>query len=159
MKLQELEPKRRFGTANFERRKHPRWSIDLPVEYRPNGSCKTLPGRAGDLSEGGLLLYLPDDMEAGQCLWLKLYVGMGLKLREIEAMVQVVWKDFLAVEKNEFRRVGVKIVDISPEEIDKLKNFLGTLIPRKATPALNITPRLLSALGLTDLKLEPSKID
>jgi hypothetical protein len=50
--------------------------------------------------------------------------------------------------------VGVKIMDISPEDMDKLKNFLGTLIIRKATPALNIPPRLLSALGLSDLKME-----
>ena len=154
MKLQEPEPKGRFGTANFERRKHPRWSIDLPVEYRPNGSCNTRPGRTGDLRKGGLLLYLPDEMEVGQCLWLKLYVGMGLKLKEIEATVQVVWKDFLGADKNEFRRVGVKIMHISPEEIDNPKNFLGTLTIRKAAEAWNIPPRLSCGLGLSNLKME-----
>jgi c-di-GMP-binding flagellar brake protein YcgR len=152
MRMQEPKTKRSYGTLNFERRKHPRWSIDLPVEYRPVGSCKSRPGRTGDLSEGGLLLYLPDEMDVGQDLWLKLFVGMDLELKVIEVKVKVVWKDFLGVEKNEFRGVGVKIMDISPEDMDKLKNFLGTLTLRKATPALNIPPRLLSALGFPDLK-------
>jgi c-di-GMP-binding flagellar brake protein YcgR len=154
MKIQEPEPRGRIGTVNFERRKHPRCSIDLPVEYGPIGDCRSRPGRAGDLSEGGLLLYLPDEMEVGQDLWLKLFVGTELELKVIEATVQVVWKDFLGAEKNEFRRVGVKIMDISPDDMDKLKNFLGTMVIRKATPALNIPPRLLSALGLSDLKME-----
>ncbi len=91
-------------------------------------------------------------MDVGQDLWLKLFVGMHLELKVIEVKVKVVWKDFLGAEKNEFRRVGVKIMDISPEDMDKLKNFLGTLTLRKATPALNIPPRLLSALGFPDLK-------
>jgi c-di-GMP-binding flagellar brake protein YcgR len=154
MKMQEPEPKGRFGTVNFERRKHPRCSIDLPVEYGPIGDFRSRPGRTGDLSEGGLLLYLPDEMEVGQDLWLKLFVGTDLGLKGIEAKVQVVWKDFLGAEKNEFRRVGVKIMDTSPEEMDMLKNFLGTLILRKATPAMNISPRLLSALGFSNLKTE-----
>ena len=153
--MQEPEPKGHFGTVNFERRKHPRCSIDLPVEYGPIGDFRSRPGRTGDLSEGGLLLYLPDEMEVGQDLWLKLYVGTELELKVIEATVQVVWKDFfLKTEKNDFRRVGVKIVEISPEDMDKLENFLRTLIIRKATPALNIPPRLLSALGLSNLKVE-----
>ena len=152
--MQEPETKRGFGTVNFERRKHPRWSIDLPVEYGPIGSFKSRPGRTGDLSEGGLLLYLPEEMEVGQDLWVKLFMGGERELKSIEAKVQVVWKDFLGAEKNEFRRVGVKIVDISPEDMGKLENFLRTLIIRKATPGLNIPPRLLSALGLSNLKME-----
>jgi c-di-GMP-binding flagellar brake protein YcgR len=155
MKMQEQDTKRNFGTVNFERRKHPRWWIDLPVEYRPVGSYKSRPGRTGDISEGGLLLYLRDEMEVGQDLWLKLFVGTERELKSIEATVQVVWKDFLGAEKDDFRRVGVKIVDISPEDMDELKNFLRTLIIRKTTPVLNIPPRLLSVLGLSNLKMEP----
>jgi c-di-GMP-binding flagellar brake protein YcgR len=154
MKMQEQETKRSFGTVNFERRKHPRWAIDLPVEYGPIGSFKSRPGRTGDLSEGGLLLYLPEEMEVGQDLWVKLFMGTERELKSIEARVQVVWKDFYGGEKNDFRRVGVKITDISPEDMGKLENFLRTLIIRKATPELNIPPRLLSALGLSNLKIE-----
>ena len=152
--MQEQETERSFATVNFERRKHPRWAIDLPVEYGRIGSFKNRPGRTGDLSEGGLLLYLPEEIEVGQDLWLKLFMGTERELKSIEARVQVVWKDFLGAEKNEFRRVGVKIVDISPEDMGKLENFLRTLIIRKATPEMNIPARLLSALGLSNLEME-----
>ena len=124
----------------------------MPVEFKLIGSCQVRPGRTGDISEGGFLLYLPEEMEVGQDLWLKLFLGTELELKEIEATVQVVWKDFFGTEKNDFRRVGVKIVEISPEDMDKLENFLRTLIIRKATPELNIPPRLLSALGFSTLK-------
>ncbi len=154
MKIQEQEKKGGYGTVNFERRKHSRWSIDLPVEYRPIGSFKSRPGRTGDISEGGLLMYLPEEVEVGQDLWLKLFMGKERELESIEAWVQVVWNDFLGAEKDDFRRTGVKIMDISPGDMDTLKNFLRTLIIRKATPELNIPPRLLSALGFSILKTE-----
>ena len=67
MKKEEDETKLRYGTVNFEKRKHPRFSIDLPVEYsRTDLFVKH--GRAVNASEGGLLLYLPEQMEIGQHL-------------------------------------------------------------------------------------------
>jgi len=86
--MQEQETKRSFGTVNFERREHPRWAIDLPVEYGPIGTFKSRPGRTGDLSEGGLLLYLPEEMEVGQDLWVKLFMGTERELKSIEARVR-----------------------------------------------------------------------
>ena len=61
-KEEEKETKLRYGTVNFEKRKHPRFSIDLPVEYsRTDLFVKH--GRAINASEGGLLLYLPEQVE------------------------------------------------------------------------------------------------
>jgi hypothetical protein len=34
MGKEEREEERRFAAVNFERRKHPRFVVDLPVEYR-----------------------------------------------------------------------------------------------------------------------------
>jgi hypothetical protein len=56
------ETKLRYGTVNFEKRKYPRFNLDLPVEYgRTDLFVKH--GRAVNASEGGLLLYLPEQME------------------------------------------------------------------------------------------------
>ncbi len=48
----------RYGIVNFERRKYPRFSVDLPVEYYKIGSPVKHKGRAMNASQAGLLLYI-----------------------------------------------------------------------------------------------------
>jgi len=126
MKKEETEP--RFGVVNFEKRRHPRFSIDLPIEYWQIDKSKSRPGRTVDLSEGGLLLHLSEPMEIGQVMGLNLFIDIGPDLDAIEAIaqVEVVWKD-IHLDKEGDYRIGVKFVDISAEDMDKLKNFLITL--------------------------------
>ncbi len=135
-----------FGVINFERRKHPRFTVHLPVEYWPIDKPKSRPVHIGDISEGGLLLYLPDALAVGENLRLKLFIGDLLALKSIEALVEVVWKDF-HYENGEYR-VGVRIVNILPEDLGKLKTFLKTLVNFEKPPDLNFPPRLLSDLGI-----------
>ena len=70
MRTEEKGTKSRYGTVNFEKRKHPRLSVDLPVEYRRTDLIVEQ-GRAANASEGGLLLYLPEHMGMGNHLRLK----------------------------------------------------------------------------------------
>lgn len=147
----EKETKPRFGTVNFERRKHPRFSVDLPVEYWPIiNNSKSHPGRTVDISEGGLLLYISDQIELGQNLRLKLFFDSGLELKSIEANVQVVWKDF-RFQEEDYYRIGVRFVDISPEDMEKLRSFLINLMNVKTHSELSIPPKLLSTLGISTL--------
>ena len=125
MEKKEEEIKPRFGTVNFERRKHPRFSCDLPVEYWHIDDSKNIPGRATNISEAGLLLLICEEIEIGRNLRLRLFFS-GFKFKSIEAQVQVVWKDF-QFGKGEDYRVGVKFVNISQEDMDKLRNFLNYL--------------------------------
>jgi c-di-GMP-binding flagellar brake protein YcgR len=119
--------KPRYGTVNFERRKYPRFNVDLPVEYsKPDLISK--PGRATNVSEGGLLLYFPERMEIGQHLSLKLFFSFGLELKTIETLVQVVWMDIDPGKDWGEYRTGVKFLDISPESLDTLKSFLKSLL-------------------------------
>jgi len=126
MKGEEKEPKLRYGTVNIEKRKHPRFNLDLPIEYaRTDLFIKH--GRAINASEGGLLLYLPEQMEIGQHLRLKVFFSSGSELNKIETLVEVVWMDiYLGKEWGDYR-VGVRFVDISPEDFSNLKNFLRSL--------------------------------
>ena len=73
----------RYGSVNFERRKFPRFSVDLPVEYEKMGSFVS-GGRAPNISEGGLFIYFSERMEVGQHLWLKIfYTNIGSDLESI----------------------------------------------------------------------------
>ena len=126
MRTEEKGIKSRYGTVNFEKRKHPRFSVDLPVEYSRVDLFEG-GGRAENASEGGLLLYLPERIGRGNHLRLKLFFTMGSELTAIETRVEVAWMDF-RVEKGwgEYR-TGVRFVEISTEDMGKLKTFLKSL--------------------------------
>ncbi len=141
-----MEEDPRFGTVNFERRRHPRFSLDLPVEYWQSDSASH-PSRTGNLSEGGILLYLPEEIEIGKNLRLRLFIDSGLDFISIEALVEVVWKGLPFGDKRE-HRIGVKFIDISEKDLANLRNFLDSLADLRMKPKLDILPRLLSALGI-----------
>ena len=85
-------------------------------------------GRAINASEGGLLLYLPEQMEIGQYLTLKLFFTSGSELNTTEMLVKVVWVDIHLEKDWGNYRTGVRFIDISPEDMTKLKNFLRSLL-------------------------------
>ena len=128
MTKEEKEPKPRYGTVNFERRKYPRFNIDLPIEYYRIDSSIGQSGKALNISEVGLLIYFPEQMEIGQHIRLKLFLPSGSGLNTIEALVEVVWLDIHLGEGWGDYRCGVKFIDVSPEGMNKLKKFLRSLL-------------------------------
>ena len=68
-----------------ERRRHRRYAYDGPVVYRRLGPAT--PGRICNLSEGGLLVELPERFSPGTQLSLDLSLGD----RSIHAEVEVAW--------------------------------------------------------------------
>ena len=126
MKKEEEGTKPRYGTVNFEKRRHPRFNVDLPIEYA-RSDLAVNHGEALNASEGGLLVYLPEKMEVGQHLSLKLFFSSGFEFNTIETLVRVVWMDFHLGEDREDYRAGVKFVDISPGDMEKLRIFLRSL--------------------------------
>jgi c-di-GMP-binding flagellar brake protein YcgR len=96
MKEEEIKP--RYGIVNFERRKHPRFNVDLPIEYYLINSRAASRGRAMNVSEGGLLVYLPEEVAVGQHMQLKLYFPSGSDLNTIDMVAEVAWVD-LHLEK------------------------------------------------------------
>ncbi len=126
MKNEEKDTKARYGTVNFEKRKHPRFSVDLPVEYN---RTDLLPerGHTVNASEGGLLLYLPEQLEMGNHLRVKLFFTVGSELNTVETVVEVVWVDMhLRAERGDYR-TGVRFVEISTMDLGRLKDFLKSL--------------------------------
>jgi c-di-GMP-binding flagellar brake protein YcgR len=110
-----------------EKRKYPRFDVDLPIKYsRPSLLSKY--ARAVNASEGGLLLHLPEELGVGQQLILKLFFPPSPDLNIIETVVQVVWMDVrLRKDWAWDYQTGVRFVDISPEDMAILKNFLMNL--------------------------------
>jgi c-di-GMP-binding flagellar brake protein YcgR len=125
--MAEKERKVHYGIVNFERRKYPRFTIDLPIEYSLMPSPANHSGRALNASEGGLLVYLSEKVEISQLLKLKLFFPSGSELNGVELIAEVVWMDIhLGKDWGDYR-CGVRFVDISPESLNKLKRFLRNL--------------------------------
>jgi len=129
---QKAKEEPRSGFINFEMRRHPRYSVDLPVECSRINSPLCYTGRAINASEGGLMVYLFQKVEIGQHLKLVLSVGSGSDLDTIDMITQVVWVDIGSQWAMEEYRVGVMIVDISTKDRLKLKDLLESLSEERA---------------------------
>ena len=126
METEKKEAKRRIGILDLERRKYPRFKINLPLDYYRVDTPAGQTGRAENASEGGLEIYFPEEMQIGERLKLKIFFSSSeTELNTIEALAEVVWIDILSGD-GEFRS-GVKFVDISPEDLVRLKDFLDSL--------------------------------
>jgi c-di-GMP-binding flagellar brake protein YcgR len=123
----EKETKPRTGVVNFERRKYPRFSVDLPIEYSRIDSPISHTGRGLNISEGGLLIYFPEKVDLSQYLRLKLFFSLGSELNTIEVLAEVAWTDIHLGETRGDYRCGVRFIDISPEDMTKFKKFLSSL--------------------------------
>ena len=127
METESNETKPRNGTVNFEKRKYPRFNVDLPIEYYRIDSSIGHAGKALNISEGGLLLHFPEQVDIWQYIRLKLFLPSGSELNTIEVLAEVVWMDIHLDKGWRGHRCGVNFIDVSPEDMIRLKEFLGSL--------------------------------
>jgi len=123
---EEKDSKLQYGIANFERRRSPRFSVDLPIEYSCLDSSSKNTGRTGNASDGGLMLFLDEPAEVGRNLRIRVFFPSESKLDSIEVLAEVVWTE-IAFGKEKDHRCGVRFVEISSENLGKLKSFLDHL--------------------------------
>ena len=127
MEKEDKDTKPRVGVVSFERRKYPRFNIDLPMEYYRIDSPIGNAGRGRNISEGGLLIYFPERIEIGQHLRLKIFFTLKSGLHSMEVLGEVVWVDIHLGEGWGDYKSGVKFIDATQEDMTKLKDFLKSL--------------------------------
>jgi c-di-GMP-binding flagellar brake protein YcgR len=127
METGEKKAKIRYGAADLERRRSPRFPIRLAIEYSRANSPINQTGQTIDASEGGLQILLPEQMEIGQKLNMKLFFSSGSKLSSFEVLAEVAWINTQLGEGEKLYRTGVKFINISRESMTKLKDFLASL--------------------------------
>ena len=120
----EAEP---TSVAGPERRQYPRFDVYWPVQYHPMGSSGSHQGRVTNLSEGGMVIQSPGQMEIGQHLKSKVSFILGSEINTIELQAEVVWRDLYLSEVLKDRRCGAKFLDISARDKTKLNNLLMNL--------------------------------
>lgn len=117
-------PPSRMGVLAIEKRRHPRFSVELPLDYSRVDGKATLGGMVANASEGGLLVYLPERIEIGTLLKIELFYVRGLELDTIKAVVRVVWSDLAARESWGEHRYGLKFEDIDSKDFSRLTALL-----------------------------------
>ncbi len=123
-KKEQGNSKSKEGVSIVERRKHPRISVELPLDYSLVDSKERHGGMAADISEGGLLVYLPETLKIGTLLETEILFVKGLELNSIKAIVKIVWYDLAAKEVSGENRYGLEFQSFIEGDLDKLKRLL-----------------------------------
>ena len=114
-----------------ERRVHPRFMIDLPLEYRDgDGSCLR-GGIVVNASEGGFLIETTRDIPVGTELKVVVLFPNGFELANFKAVAMIVWKkpyqreDWKGVPCREGYQYGLECTQISEQDRLKLDLLLN----------------------------------
>ncbi len=114
----------KMGVLAIEKRRHPRFSVELPLDYSRVDGKETLGGMVANASEGGLLVYLPERIELGALLRIEIFYVKGLELDTIKAVVRVVWSDMAARESWGEHRYGLQFENIDEKDFNRLSTLL-----------------------------------
>jgi c-di-GMP-binding flagellar brake protein YcgR len=117
-------PQGKMGVLAIEKRKHPRFSVELPLDYSRVNGKEVLGGMVANASEGGLLVYLPERIEIGTSLRIEIFYVRGLELGTITAVVKVVWSDLAARESWGEHRYGLQFESINEHDFNRLTALL-----------------------------------
>ena len=118
------KPPSKKGVVAIERRKHPRFNLELPLDYFRIDDKENYGGIVANASEMGILIYLPEKMEIGTTLKTEIFYAKGLELDSIKAIGKVVWTDLPARKTWGEHRYGLQFQSIDKRNLSKLKNLL-----------------------------------
>ncbi len=112
-------------TSHMERRRYPRMSLDLPLEYRVMNALYAHGGLVVNASEVGLLINSIKNIPIGSKLNIAVIFPKGFELTNFEVLAEIIWKDLHWEEDWEGYRYGLKFIRILDEDRGKLKQLLN----------------------------------
>ena len=115
------------GVVSIEKRRFPRFNVDLPMKYSEVRVRKKQGGIAHDASEGGLLVYLQEQFPIGTKLKIEVFFSHGFRLTPIRAEAEIVWADIRGPEDWGEYKYGLKFINIGKDDFSKLKWLLDSL--------------------------------
>ncbi len=119
--------RKKSGVVTIEKRRFPRFNVDLPLKYSEVKVRKKQGGIAHDASEGGLLVYLQEKFPIGTRLKMEVFFSHGFRLTPIRAQAEIVWADIRGPEDWGEYKYGLKFINIGKEDFSKLKWLLDSL--------------------------------
>lgn len=111
--------------SNRERRRYPRFLIDLPLEYRDMDDSHVHGGIVVNGSETGFLIESGKDIPIGTKLNIAVLFPKGFELTNVKVTAEIVWKEHYWKEDWEGYRYGLKFIQILEEDRWKLNLLLS----------------------------------
>ena len=113
------------SNGNAERREFHRTTLELPVEYQSQAISHLKGGLAINLSEGGGLIHLVNDLPVGTKLNVGILFPKGFELSRFETTAQIVWKEDYWGEDWVGYEYGLKFIETDESDLSKLKEILS----------------------------------
>jgi hypothetical protein len=108
----------------LEKRKYPRFYLDLPLEYRVTDAPQLHGGLVVNASESGLLIHSVKNIPTGRKLNITVLFPNRFELANFEVFAEIIWKDIHWEENWEGYQLGLKFIKILEEDYRKLKGLL-----------------------------------
>jgi hypothetical protein len=107
-----------------ERRKSPRFYFKLPVSYARTASKDHYGGIVGNASEGGILIHLPEKLDAGEVLKIEILFAKEWELKTVRGVGKVVWSDLSIRKSGKVHRYGLQFQLFNKRNLQKLRILL-----------------------------------
>ena len=111
--------------SSREQRKHERFHLSLPIEFRVTNDRYVHGAMIVNASETGLLVQSPMNIPVGTKLNIAVLFSKGFELANFEVVAEVVWAKTHPNEGREAYQFGLRFVHILEEDRQKLKHLLG----------------------------------
>src|SRR5512139_1727522 len=122
-KTGQTKTRAREGIFIVERRKHPRFDMELPLDYRIEREDRS-GGITANAGIGGVLVYLPEAIVVGTLLKIEILFAKGSELNSIKVNAKVVWADLAPKEIWGEYRYGLEFESFQEGDFQKLKKLL-----------------------------------
>ena len=111
-----------------ERRRYPRVSINLPLEYRESHNSPPEGGLVSNLSEIGMLIYSIKDIPIDSEFKTVVFFSNEFEFDGFRVIAKVIWKDLHSEIGWKGHKYGLQFVQILEEDRRKLLNLLGSTL-------------------------------
>jgi len=107
-----------------ERRRSPRLHLKLPMNYSRKKSGDSYGGILGNVSEGGILVHLPEKLSTGEILKIEILFAKGWELKTVRGIARIIWSDLAIRKGRKVHRYGLQFQVVNKKNLQKLKILL-----------------------------------
>jgi hypothetical protein len=108
----------------FDRRRHPRYLVEIPLDYTGFDTDAMSTGLTANASEGGVMVFVGERLDVWTVLNVTFFFRLDFSLTSMEAKATVIWRDDVWKEYLDNYRYGLRFLEAEPKELDKLRRLL-----------------------------------